>query len=326
MAKRSNQKLRLLYINKILHELTDEHHGISLSQLASELARYGIFAERKTLYDDVESLRVFGVDIRVKRARNVNYYVASRTFWAAELKLMCDLLGGARLPQAHRAAIDKKLSELGGKRTAHFLARASDQDEPREQGTDALENAQTVCKAILGDMKISCKRFSWNEKKQRILLGGGERFVYSPWIADFSDGMRFLVYDETRAEFSVIDAERLLEVKLIDGKRAGEYELTLAKESGLVDRLLYGVESCTVRLKAPIELADEMIKRFGSGITVVAQTDGYFELSAKVQPSVELFAWISSFAGRVSIVSPTHIREEYLNMIRRAYESEFGLS
>ena len=323
MAKRSNQKLRLLYINKILHELTDEYHGIPLTQLASELARYGIFAERKTLYDDVECLRVFGVDIRVRRERNVIYYVASRTFSVAELKLMCDLIEGTRLSSAHRAAIDKRLSELGGKRSAHLLARGAEHTEACEQGTDTLENAQTLCRAILGDMKVSCKRFSWNEKKQRILSSGGERFVYSPWIADFSDGFRFLVYDEASAELSVIDAERLLEVKLIDDKRAGEYELTLAKESGLVDRLLYGVESCTVRLKAPIELADEMIKRFGSGITVSAQIDGYFEFSAKVQPNAEFFAWVALFLGRVSIVSPSVVREEYLDMLRRAYETEF---
>ena len=55
------------------------------------LASNGIAAERKSIYDDIEALRTFGMDIvESKRGRFFGYYVASRTFELPELKLLVD--------------------------------------------------------------------------------------------------------------------------------------------------------------------------------------------------------------------------------------------
>ncbi|MDK2789400.1 MAG: hypothetical protein PWP07_2645, partial [Epulopiscium sp.] len=56
MAKSSNQKLKILYLMKILLEKTDEENAITLNQMIAELERYGIAAERKSIYDDIEAL------------------------------------------------------------------------------------------------------------------------------------------------------------------------------------------------------------------------------------------------------------------------------
>lgn len=91
MPKSENQKLKLLYIVKILEEKTDSEHGITLSQLLKELEAYGISAERKSLYSDIESLRQFGYDIVGEKGyRNHYYKLVSRDFELAELKLLVD--------------------------------------------------------------------------------------------------------------------------------------------------------------------------------------------------------------------------------------------
>ena len=51
--KRPNQKLKLLYLMKILMQETDEAHPLSLAQLVEKLEGYGVEAERKSLYDDM---------------------------------------------------------------------------------------------------------------------------------------------------------------------------------------------------------------------------------------------------------------------------------
>ena len=71
MAKSSNQKLKLLYLMKIFLEKTDETHGLTVKELSDELAAYEIRAERKSLYDDIELLRVYGLDVCVMRDRQV---------------------------------------------------------------------------------------------------------------------------------------------------------------------------------------------------------------------------------------------------------------
>ena len=63
MPKSSNQKLKLIYLMKILLERTDETHSINMSEIIDELAAYDISAERKSLYNDIENLRVYGLDV-----------------------------------------------------------------------------------------------------------------------------------------------------------------------------------------------------------------------------------------------------------------------
>lgn len=78
MAKQSNQKAKLLYLQKFLMEETDAEHGITIAELAEKLAAAGIAAERKSLYDDIEVLRSMGMDIETIRGRANSYKLISR--------------------------------------------------------------------------------------------------------------------------------------------------------------------------------------------------------------------------------------------------------
>ena len=56
MPKSSNQKLKLIYLMKILLERTDETHSITMPEIIDALAAYDISAERKSLYNDIENV------------------------------------------------------------------------------------------------------------------------------------------------------------------------------------------------------------------------------------------------------------------------------
>ena len=55
MARSANQKLKLLYLCQILTQQTDEEHPMTVQELISQLARYDIQAERKSVYDDLDA-------------------------------------------------------------------------------------------------------------------------------------------------------------------------------------------------------------------------------------------------------------------------------
>ena len=67
MAKFQSQKMKLLYLLQILLTMTDEGHGLTLSELLHELEKRDIIAERKSIYDDFEALRRFGIDIESRK-------------------------------------------------------------------------------------------------------------------------------------------------------------------------------------------------------------------------------------------------------------------
>ena len=63
MPKSPNQKIKILYLMQILLEETDDDHALTTAQLIDKLAALDVKAERKTIYDDIETLRHFGLDI-----------------------------------------------------------------------------------------------------------------------------------------------------------------------------------------------------------------------------------------------------------------------
>lgn len=90
----------------VLLERTDEEHPISAKDMAQYLRGYGISVERKTVYDDIEALRIYGLDIRNRRGKVGGFYIANRKFQLPEVKFLMDAV------QSSRFVTQKKSREL----------------------------------------------------------------------------------------------------------------------------------------------------------------------------------------------------------------------
>ena len=124
MPNTPNQKLRQLYLMRILMEQTDEDHPMSVTDLIGQLELYGVTAERKSLYDDIERLKAFGINVETQKTKTVKYYVDRRQFELAELKLMVDAVQSSRIiPVKQSARLIKKIAALGSVHQAKQLNR-----------------------------------------------------------------------------------------------------------------------------------------------------------------------------------------------------------
>ena len=122
MPKMPNQKLKLIYLSRILQERTDRQHGLTLSEISAALREYGISAERKSLYDDMEALRLCGMKIETVRDTHVRYYLESHTFDFAELCLLIDAIQSSKFLTAKKSKeLIRKLEGLGSRYEAAQL-------------------------------------------------------------------------------------------------------------------------------------------------------------------------------------------------------------
>ena len=85
MAKGTNQKGKILYLEKILRE-TSETHPCTMQEIIGRLQENGVSAERKSIYDDMEVLRSFGMDIKFKRGKYTGYYLKGQNTAEDEMK------------------------------------------------------------------------------------------------------------------------------------------------------------------------------------------------------------------------------------------------
>lgn len=73
----ANKKLKLLYLARYLREETDERHPRTVQDMIAYLERQGISAERKSIYDDLELLELYGMDVQAVRARPTAIFLAN---------------------------------------------------------------------------------------------------------------------------------------------------------------------------------------------------------------------------------------------------------
>ena len=75
MAKSCNQKSKILYLERLFME-SSEQSPLSMQAILSFLEEKEIRAERKSIYDDMETLRSFGMNILYRRGKQGGYYLA----------------------------------------------------------------------------------------------------------------------------------------------------------------------------------------------------------------------------------------------------------
>ena len=124
MARSSQQKAKLLLIAQYLTEASDEQHPLSMAQILAYLRRRGVEAERKSVYDDLDTLRQFGYDIVTVRGQKGGYYIGQRSFELAELKLLVDAVQASRfITERKTSQLIRKLSALASNGQALELRR-----------------------------------------------------------------------------------------------------------------------------------------------------------------------------------------------------------
>ena len=169
MAKSANQKMKLLYILKILTEKTDEAHCMSAQDIIGELASYGISAERKSIYDDIECLICFGYDIvNVKSRSGGGYYLASREFELPELKLLVDAVQASRfITQKKSRELIAKIEKLAGPYEGKQLQRqVFVAGRVKTENESIYYNVDRIHKAIQDNSPVAFTYLSWNIKKE----------------------------------------------------------------------------------------------------------------------------------------------------------------
>ena len=125
MAAGTNQKLKMLYLVKILSEETDDQHGLTMQEIIAHLNKYEVTADRKTLYRDFDELDRFGLDvIREQAGRYMYYHLGKRYFELPELKLLVDSVQSAKfISEKKSAELIKKLEGMASKNEAQHLQR-----------------------------------------------------------------------------------------------------------------------------------------------------------------------------------------------------------
>ena len=120
----ANKKLKLLYLADFLRQHTDEQHPKTVQDMITHLAAYDISAERKSIYDDLHLLELYGMDIQTVKAKNFGYFLGERDFQLPELKMLIDVVQASPfLTKKKSMELIAKLEQLTSRYGARQLRR-----------------------------------------------------------------------------------------------------------------------------------------------------------------------------------------------------------
>lgn len=319
MAKSEGQKLKILYILKMLEECTDEAHPMTTAEMIRRLEAEGISCERKTIYSDIAGLIDFGYDIiQVSNRRGGGYYLASRDFELAELKLLVDAVQSSRFitPKKSRELI-KKLEKIAGRYDAGKLQRqVYVAGRIKTENESIYYNIDNIHRAIQEDRQIMFTYLEWNLKKQ--LAARGERRAVSPWALIWRDENYYLAaYDAKDDILKHYRVDKMGSVEVSEEKREGLAQFERQDLAAYTNRTfgMYSGEEETVTLSFPNRLVGVVLDRFGREVDLRPMDGDVFRIRVRVAVSGQFFGWLCGIGPQARIEAPEHTKEEYRKWI-----------
>lgn len=319
----SNQKLKMLYLLKIFSEDTDDTHALSMQEIISELSGYGVNANRKTLYQDFEELRNFGIDIIAERnGREYLYHLGSREFELPELKLLVDSVQSAKFITDRKSAeLIRKLESLVSRYEGRQLQRqVVISGRVKTMNESIYYNVDKLHEAIGKGRVIRFKYYQWNVKKEMELRRNGSWYHVSPWALMWDDENYYLVaYDSEEDKIKHYRVDKMLKISVTDEKRQGQ-ERFREFDMPRYTKSLFGMfsgEETTITLQAENSMAGIIIDRFGKDIIIAPVDEDHFQAVVNVAVSSQFLGWIMALGEGIRIISPDHVVERMRSEISR---------
>ena len=299
MPRVFNQKIKILYLMRIFLEQTDEEHPMSVKELIAYLNSLGISAERKTVYDDIETLRNFGMDILNRREHPAGFYLASREFELPELRLLVDAVQSSRcITNGKSRQLIRKLESLASVYESRQLRRQGfAENRIRTINENVYYSIDMIQRALTEDRQISFQYCEWTVEKKLRPENEGERYSVSPWGLVWQNEEYYLItYDEKCGRVKQYQVDKLQQIRIEKEVRRGREFFENYDIGELTSRTfgMFGGREVTICLEAHNRLVGVVLDRFGRDIMIHRKDPEHFKTLVRVNISDQFFGWIAS--------------------------------
>ena len=327
MAKTYNQKMKLLHILHLLMEKTDENHYLNAADLIEELDKVGIRAERKSIYSDIGELIDYGYDIvHIKRRANGGYYLASRDFELAELKLLVDAVQSSKfITKKKSTELIKKIEKLTSVYEAKKLQRqVYVKNRIKTDNESIYYNIDDIHSAIMNNNKIKFQYMDWTISKELKPRKNGQWYEVSPYALIWAEERYYLVgYSSMEKEIRHYRVDKIGKISILKELRKGMDNPGTFDVAAYSNKVfgMYGDKTEVVTISCPQKLIGVFLDRFGKEIDIRQREEDMLSVRIHVALSGQFYGWLAGLGKEVTILAPEMVKEDYCNYLKEVLEN-----
>ena len=323
MPRSANQKLKLLYLAQILMEQTDEEHPLTVQALIAQLAKHDIQAERKSVYDDLDALSRFGLDVQCRKGRMPGWFVGARDFELPELKLLVDAVQSSRFITRRKSdALIRKLERLASIHQAQQLQRqVFVSGRVKVMNESIYYNVDKLHTALSAKRAITFQYFDYNMYREKVFRREGAQYTVSPYGLIWNNDNYYLVaYDGSHREMRHYRVDKMAEITVTNLPREGaeDYPNFDIAVYGQKHFGMYSGEETTVTLRAKSSMAGVVLDRFGQDVILVPDGPDFFSVSIPLVLSPQFYGWLFALDPDVTLTAPPRAVAAYQERLRSA--------
>ena len=326
MAKSPNQKTKLLHLARMLLRQTDEDHPLTVPQIIQELDRQGIKAERKSVYDDLEALRLFGLDVQSRKGKAPGWFVGAREFELPEVKLLMDAVQSSRfITQKKSDTLIRKLESLASVHQARQLQRqVYVSGRIKVMNESIYYNVDKLHTAIAGQKAITFKYFDYDIDRRKVFHREGRRYLVSPYGLIWNSENYYLVaFDHSNRDMRHYRVDKMTELVITGLAREGreQYPDFQLAQYGQKHFGMYSGREVKVTLRGRRDKAGLVWDRFGQDVILVPDGPEHFTVTLPVVMSPQFFGWLFGLDGSLTITGPREAVYAYRQRLLGALET-----
>lgn len=357
-GKKNNQKLKPYLVLQYLLKYTDEDNVASASDIIGFLEDCGIYAERRSIYRDIEDINkimwllenestideaeaALAADdtdelklVLYDKSRK-GFYVKQTRYDLDDIRILAECVYSAKfisLAQAKRLV--DVITEFVSVHQADRIKQDSFlTDRVKTNNKQVLNNISSINQAVSRKKhtpeKISFKylKCSINNVNEQLERRNGSRYIVSPYKLLINEGNYYLLaFDDRSKEIRTYRVDRMKDVRLLGEPREGEEAFAAVDIETYAKRTfaMFSGNPQRVTIHFINPLLDTVVDRFGTADVIYGKVDDHhFSINTKVNVSDQFFSWLFGFGKRARLVSPATVVEEfkaYLDKVRKMYE------
>lgn len=348
-GKRPNHKLKPYVVLQYLLKKTDENNPKSANDIILYLAGKSIFAERRSIYKDIEEINKVHLMLQencdIEDAEDMlfyddednlklvvydkhkkGFYVKQRDFDFTDIRLLAECVYSAKfITEGQAKRLVNSICDLGSDKEADKIKHnAFLTDRVKTNNKEVLANIAAINEAMskkLGGLphtpeKITFKylKYTIKDVKQQVERRKGAEYKVSPYQLLINDGNYYLLaYDDHAQDMRTYRVDRMKDVSFTGEPRDGEKVFAAIDLKSYTQRVfsMFGGEQKMIRLRCINSLLDTVVDRFGTDAIYMNAENYHFEVHAKVEISDQFFGWVLGFGKKMKILAPDDVVDQF---------------